>query len=325
MRITYYILAVKILLISSAFAQATISSRTDSLIKKGIRLSIAQSYAEAIAIFKAIKTERPDSPIGYFFHAAVLQTQMMDVECYDQEKEFLSLIDSTMDFSKQQIRKSKKNGWAYFFLGGAYGYLSFYRAKQKKFWEAFQNGKRSVEALEMALKTDSTLYDAYLGLGSYKYYRSHLSRHFSWVPFIKNDRKEALEMIRLAMHKSQYSQYSAMNGLCWVLLEEERYEDALEIIRSALEEFPNSRVFLWCAAKSSKKLHRWYDAVGYYEKILNSFKNQNIESPYNELTCHKNLSKIYRQLKDHEKADEECKKVSEIQLNRKAKKQYPGR
>ncbi|MFQ5676127.1 MAG: hypothetical protein ACE5G1_09540 [bacterium] len=62
-----------------------ISSATDSLIKKGIRLSIEQRYSEAFAIFAAMQQSMPDNPVGYFFQAGVLQTQMTDYEVYDKE------------------------------------------------------------------------------------------------------------------------------------------------------------------------------------------------------------------------------------------------
>ncbi|MFQ5772511.1 MAG: hypothetical protein ACE5HX_18385, partial [bacterium] len=110
-------------------AQDLISAQTDSLIKLGIRLSIEQSYDEAYAIYSGITKEQPKSPVGYFFQAAVLHSQMMDYENYDHENEFYALINKTIELSNLRLKKNYRDSWSYFFLGSGYGYLAFYQAK----------------------------------------------------------------------------------------------------------------------------------------------------------------------------------------------------
>lgn len=300
---------------SVCFSQL-ISTRNDSLIREGIRLSIEQSYPKAISIFSKMQVEMPGNPTGYFFHSAVLQTQMMDYEIYDKEAEFLALVKKTIQLSQNHIRYTNKDPWAYFFLGGGYGYLAFYQGKQNKLMEAFKTSRNSMKALEKTLKNDSTLYDLYFGLGTYKYYRSKLSRYFTWLPFVGDERKQGIEMIKTAMQKSKYSRYSAMSGLCWIYIEEENYKEGFEIVKKALEEFPQSRIFLWCAAKTAKKLELWDEAAGYYEKILLSLKTENVLSPYNEIICRVNLYEIYAKLEKFQETEEQCQKILVVNLNK---------
>ncbi len=289
------------------------TSRLDSLVQLGIRNSIQQRYAEAITIFNKVKREDPRSPIGYFFHAAVIQTQMMDLENYENEPHFLAQVDSSLLFAKKQVRKNK-NAWAYFYIGGSYGYLAFYRSKQGKYWKAFAHAKRSVAALEQAVKLDPTLYDAYLGLGTYKYYRSKLSRHLTWLPLIHDEREKGIQFIKLAIDKSKYSNYSAMNGISWILMEEKRFEEGLDIVEPILEIFPESRVFLWAAAKLNHKMENWRKAADYYERILDSFEKQQVRSPINQIACRKNLCEMYLRLGEKSKALAECEKTIQIPL-----------
>ncbi|MFQ5649708.1 MAG: tetratricopeptide repeat protein [bacterium] len=308
-------------LVAIGDCRSTLPRQIDSLVVQGIQLSMLQSYSDAIDIFTGIQDELPDHPAGYFFHAAVVQTRMMDFEHYDQEERFLSLIDTTIELAKQKIKRDKDDAWAYFFLGGGYGYLSFYRAKQKKFWEAFHTARYSVEALQIAVAKDSTLYDAYLGLGTYKYYRSRYSRYLSWLPLISDEREGGIDLIKVAMTKSRFSRYGAINGICWIFVEEKRYQEGLAIAESVLRDYPDSRVFLWCAAKLCKKLQRWHEAAKYYERILASLHRQGIQSPVNELTCRKNLSHIYSKLQQHDRARQQCEMASIIHLDKKTKKQ----
>lgn len=303
-----------------AIAQTLIPAQTDSLIQIGIRLTIEHSYDKAEAIFSKIEKEMPQSPAGYFFHAASLQSKMMDYEIYDEESEFLSLIDKSVKLSQEHLKRQPKDAWAYFFIGAGYAYLAFYQAKQDKLLKAFQHGLRSVGALERALKLDSTLYDVYLGLGTYKYYRSKLSRYFSWLPFVKDERAAGIEMIKMAIQKSKYSRYAALNGYCWISIAEGNLTEAWRLVNSALREFPESRVFLWCAAEIAEKLNRWDEALGFYMKILNSLKNQEALSPYNEFVCRRHMAQVYVQLMDYPKAEEECNKTNTIQMDQKTRK-----
>ena len=117
------------------------------------------------------------------------------------------------------------------------------------------------------------------------------------------------------MGKSRYSRYSAMSGLCWICIEEENYEEGLQIIQQALEEFPESQIFLWCAAQTAKKLELWDEAAGYYKKILFSFKIENILSPYNEIICRVNLYEIYSKFEKYQQAREQCEKILAVKLN----------
>jgi tetratricopeptide (TPR) repeat protein len=296
----------------SATAQELISARTDSLIQLGIRWSIEQSFDKAVDLFVGLQNEMPQSPVGYFFHAAALQLRMMDSETYDKEADFLSLIDNTIKLSKTRLQGQRNDAWAYFFMGSAYGYLAFYRAKQDHFVESFQNGRKCVEALETALSLDKNLHDAYLALGNYKYYRSKLSRHLNWLPFVNDDRQEAIQMLKKTISSGRYSKYSAINSFCWIAIEEENYEEGWKVVKTALDEFPESRVFLWCAAKLAVKLERWKEAESYYLKILAALTERGTLSAYNELICRKNLFYIYERLGREGLAQQQCGRVSEI-------------
>ncbi len=289
------------------------SAKTDTLIRTGIRLSIQQNYPDATAVFEQLKNEMPESPIGYFFHAAVLQTQMMDYEVYDDDGHFISLVDSALERAKKQIKNDHKDPAAYFYLGSSHGYLSLHFSRQGKYWQALRHAKRSAESLQVAVSKDSTFHDAYLGLGWYKYYRSKLSHRLSWLPFIRDEREDGKQMIMKALTGSRYSRYSALNSMCWILLDEGEYERGLQLVESVLVEFPDSRVFLWCAAKLNKKLGDWQKSLAYYQKILSSLTEDQVLSPYNELVCRKNISQLSLKLGHHDRAKQECRNLERFQ------------
>ena len=301
-------------------AQVTITAETDSLIQLGIRYTIKQLHTKAIAIFSSIEKNMPESPMGYFFHAAALQSKMMDYETYNEEEEFIALVKKTIQLSKLSLKTHPRDTWAYYCLGGGFGYLAFHQAKQKKFVQAFHNGMNSFNALQLALESDSTQYDSYFGIGTYIYYRSKFSRFFTWLPFVSDDRSKGIELIKLAIEKGKYSRYAAINGFCWISIEEKNFEEGWQYVTRVLEQFPSSRVFLWCAAKIAGKLKLWEEALDYYNKILVSFKNENVISSYNVITCRHHMAQIYVQLKDYKKAKDECEKLNSIKISKATKK-----
>ncbi len=311
-----------IILVGAPLAAQPQEAEIDSLIRRGIQLSLMQDYDSAEFIFTKMIERRPADPAGYFYRAAVVQTRMMDYEDYEEEPRFLNLIETTITLAKRKIRSGTPDAWNYFYIGGGYGYLSFYFSKQQKYWQALRHVKKSVQALDKAVALDSTLYDAYLGIGWYKYYRSKISRHFDWLPFVEDELTSGIELMRQAMLKSHYSKVSAMNGLCWVLHDEGELEAAMALAKTGLNEFRDSRLFLWCAARISSKMQHWQEAALYYEKILRSFDQEKVSSPYNELTCRKNLTELYMKLQQPSLARQHCELARQIRFGPHSKKDY---
>jgi hypothetical protein len=241
---------------------------------------------------------------------------MMDYESYQQEDLFKALLDTTISLSKDKLKKDKTDAWAYFYLGSAYGYLALNKAKQDNFLEAFQYTRYSVNALEKSIKLDSTLYDACLGIGMFKYYQGRFSKYLSWMPFVNDERQAGIAMIKKAMTKSKFSQYSALNSLCWILIEEERYVEADSLLTQAIAEFPESRLFLWAAAKLAREQQNWHDTISYYKRILILFEEENISSPYNELGCYQGISESFVELEDFENAGLMCNKIAGIHFTK---------
>lgn len=315
-------IAILVCIHPGVFSQSLIDSRTDSLIKQGIRFSITEAYEKALDVFVTMEQSMPQNPVGYFFHAAVLHTQMMDYERYDAVDDFERLLHKTLKLSR--ARRSA-DPWGDFLIGGAYGYLAFHQGKQKKLIEAFKSGKHSIRALESAMARDSTIADALVGLGTYNYYRSKFSRHLSWIPFVDDDRGEAISMIEKALTRSYYSKYSALNALTWIYLDEGRFDKAGELLATAMTEFPDARLFLWAAAKHAKQTERWHLARDYYRRILVSFQKQGVSSPYNEMSCYKNLIEASGRLgEEHDliRLCESLRKVGRQDLSKRDKEKF---
>jgi len=290
--------------------------KIDSLVRQVINRTIAQKYGEALVLADSVARLAPEEPAGYFFRAAVLQARMLDYGGLEDEKTFFNATGTCRKLAQKKLRQNIKDAWAHFFLGSALGYEAFFLGKKKRYFEAFRTGWQCIQHLEAALKHDPQLYDAYLGIGTYKYYRSKMSKNFTWLPFVDDERAEGIRMVRQAIANGRYSRSAAINGLSWILMDENRSKEALVLVDSALTLYPGSRFFLWAAAAAAYRVERYDQAAVCYGQILQSLQNENALSPYIELVCRTRLARAYQAVNKKEPACEELQRIDALELSK---------
>jgi tetratricopeptide (TPR) repeat protein len=292
------------------------AAKIDSLVRQAISLAIAQKYDQALARADSVVKLAPEEPVGFFFRAAVLQARMLDYGTLEDEKAFFNATSACRKLAKKKLRQNVKDAWAHFFLGSALGYEAFFLGKKKRYLEAFRTGWQSIQHLEAALKHDPELYDAYLGIGTYKYYRSKMSKSFSWLPFVDDERADGIHMVRQAIANGRYSRSAAINGLSWILMDENRSKEALVLVDSALTIYPGSRFFLWAAAAAAYRIERYNQAADCYSQILRSLQDENALSPYMELVCRTRLARAYQAANKMETACQELQRIEALELSK---------
>ena len=307
--------AIFICLQTSLFSTEYLTQRQISTIQNIISDTVFQRYALAIARCDSLKNEQPDHPVGYFFHAATLQSKMMDYENYDEIKTFFSLTQKAITLSKIDIKAHPENSWPLFFLGGAVGYEAMVRGRNNELFHAFKDGWTSINSLQKAIELDSTNYDIYLGIGTYKYYRSQLSKFLKWLPFVKDERATGKKMIRQAIDLGKFTRPAAINGLFWILVKEENYTEAERLINLAVSEHPGSRFFVWGQAKINLKQEKWQQALHCYKKILATYRQEHVRSNYNEMQCYTSLAEIYYNLGDFSQAIHAAKTALALEID----------
>ncbi|MBN2010155.1 tetratricopeptide repeat protein [candidate division KSB1 bacterium] len=301
-------------LIIVIFPAITSAVSIDSLICHGIEQSILQNYSEAEDVFTSLISSEPLNPRAYFFKAAVIQSKMMDFESMEWEAEFYKLLDQTEAKAKQLKQQQPENPWSYFYLGSAYSYRAFYEGRAGSYVTAAKHGLAGIKALKKAIEIDSTIYDVYFGLGSYKYWRSKMTRYINWLPLIKDERKQGTEMVKQAASKGRYTRYAAINELTWILIDDGQVSEALSWAKIGLAKYPHSRFFMWGTAKCYFNLQQYNEALIMYEQILESLSQESINNHYNEIICYYKIADCYYHLNDNDSALRYCNYISTIPL-----------
>ncbi|MCJ7509233.1 MAG: hypothetical protein MUO85_11015 [candidate division Zixibacteria bacterium] len=310
---TFFLFCLIFLLgIDYSFAQ---TSR--ELILQGIDATLGDNFLQAESCFEQIIKDYPQEPEGYFFLAAALQAKMMDEENYSQEKTFYQNIQKGIDLGKEKIKNNQKDARAYLFLGNSYGYLAVYEGKRGKLWSALKDGLRAKSNLKKAVDLDSTLYDAYLGLGSYYYWSSVVTKNFQWLPFFGDKRKEGIEFLKIAATKSVFSKEAAINALIWVYINEGWYPLAIMHSRDMYEKYPQGKLFLWPFAFAQYKACDWQGAYASYSQLLEKIEKTQPKTYYNLIECRTKMANALFNLGKLEECKKECEKILSYPLDEK--------
>ncbi len=311
--------------LSRTNAQTPYSPEIDSLIMRGIDQTYRCQFDSALATFEKIIDLYPHHIMGYFYKAATLQSKLLDYGTDIWEREYNALIDQAIRLGKEQMREGNNDHWIYYYVGNCYGYKGLYQAKRGQYITGFLSAKEGFEFMKKALERDHTLYDAYLIIGSYKYWYGRFSKYLNWLPMIHDEREEGIQMIKLAMAKGKFSYWVGLNNLAWIEYDRENYESAKDLFLKGLVKYPNSRFFLWGVGDTSYRLEDYAAAAEIYETILVSLENLDEKSDYNEIVCRFKLVQTYLGQKNFKEALRHCNIILNKEVNEDVAKRIQSR
>ena len=222
-------------------AKSPIDPVFDSVLQKVIADIFHDNYESSMATFDSLIKVYPNHPAPYFFKAAAYQSWMSSYRINNFQKEVEDNVNIVIEKS-DSLLKIKNDPWIHFYLGAGYGYRGFNRFRKYNWIGAYRDAQRGIDNFEKALAIDSSLYDVYLGLGSYYYWRTAKSKFLRIITFWMSDKRElGLEQLKFAMEHGRY----AVNEASYVLLacyyDAERYRDALSLVNKLIDkkEQPN--------------------------------------------------------------------------------------
>lgn len=283
-------------------------------VERSIEYTIIQDYTAAEKLGRQLVKQYPTHPIGCLFLAATFQSKMMDFETKIWENDFFSALDSARFRARNYLKQHPKDGWTHFYIGSADVYRGFYESKLKNYFAAYRYVTRGIGHLEKAVKLNPEIYDAYLGLGSYKFWRSEKTKSLAWLPFISDEREVGLELIMKSVEKGKLTRFAAINGLVWIYLEQKKYDTALHWAKIGEAAFPDSRYFHWCLAETYFRKQQFTPAIEYYSKILSSLNQETFNNHYNEIVCHRKIAEAHFELERYQLALVHCLAAEKLEL-----------
>lgn len=272
-------------------AQLRLEEPIDRLVRTGIDLTFQQRYEEADSVFAAVIHQFPDSPAGYVYRAGAYQSRCLEGKLEMKTPLFDTLLSRALDASEGMIGKSPESPWGYFFLGTTLGYDSYARVQNGDWLGGTMKGIASVGEFRRAIEKDSSLVDAYVGIGTYMYWRSRKTEFLHWLPFVSDEREPGRVLIQRTINAGVYNRLTALGVLAAIELDAGRFKVAKELADRGLSLYPRNRTFLWECAEAELKSGDFRAARRTYERLLSVLKNGKEENVYNELVCLLNLAR----------------------------------
>ena len=255
-----------------------------------------EDYDAAIAIIDSAIETRPNDPTVHFVKATIINTRAIDFEDDVDDSLLLESCRQVEELCNESMSNGHKSADLLFYLGSTWVYRAFIHTRISNKFKLVSHGIRAGKLFEEAVSIDPNYWDAYFGLGSYHFYRSHRAGLLRNLHLISDRRQEGISYIELAAEHGVLTSLAARTGLAWIAIEIEDYADAENRARALLNEYPGRRAFLWCLGKSLKKQGKWLESIDIYQQLLTSIRRNKRNNHFNEIGCLHSLAKAYHEL-----------------------------
>ncbi|MFH2036825.1 MAG: hypothetical protein ABIJ45_10515, partial [Candidatus Zixiibacteriota bacterium] len=209
------------------------------------------------------------------FKAAIMQSEMMDNEENLYGKEFETVCDSieiaTLKLMENCSRADSAVG--YLLLGHRYAYQSLWEARFGSKFSALSLGIKAKNRYLTAQESDPALYDIYLGLGSYHYWKSVKAGILRTIGLFKNEKDKGIYEVHLAIDSSLFSREAAVSSLIWIFINEEKYDSAIILAKKMFFQYPDGNNFLYPLGEAYYKSEQYEKSMEIYGELFNRLKN----------------------------------------------------
>lgn len=255
-------------------------------ISEGIDLIFNDKYRQGLTTFEKLRKAYPDHPAPYFFKAAAYQTWMNNLRTNKFQRELEENIQLTIDKGYGLLKK-RDDPWAYYYIGAAYGYKAVNCFSKHDWIEAYLESKKCIKNLEKALKIDPALYDVYLGLGTYHYWRTAKSKFLRIITFWMPDERElGIRQIELSANQGLYAPSVAVYNLFIAYYDYGKYDKALNLIDTTIAEKEISNISdLYFKGRVLVEYEDWKEVESYFRRVLQHLEMEELSAIGYKVEC----------------------------------------
>jgi len=246
-------------------------------IQTGLALTFNDKFEESKEMFLRVINTFPNDPAGYFFFGVAMQSEMMAHEDWEATDSLKSIFERAVELAEKEPR----NPWALYIKGSSLGYLAILEIRDGEYISALPYIRGAVNSLLSAIKIEPYMYDAYLGLGGYYYWKSKKLGFLNNLLFLEDDRAKGIQYLRLASEKSVFSRDPAKHALLVVLVEEKRFNEAYALAEYLEKKYPGSTLPLWDKLLIAEGEKNLADIMSITERLLARLRAEENSNNYN--------------------------------------------
>jgi len=297
----------------------------------GSELVAAERFGAADSLFRTLVKADPGDPWGHFFWGVEIAARMMDAEQDSFSPAFsiqLSIAQRLAEKELKKLKKEKKQGTRpdlFLLMGNLWGYRAIYEHRRGYWGGGLAAGLKAKKNFDRALELDSTLFDAYNGLGNYNFWKSAKTRKFLISALFPDERKIGVEQLILAKERGHFSRSAAAASLMWALINQKDYPWAQKLADSLAAAYPKAKSPLWALGTIYQEKKMWDSTAAVFSDLLRRLETDSAQSGFNFVECRWRLANAYYNAGRYQDALLECEAAKSYRLSPKSKKKLKGR
>jgi len=274
-------------------------------IRRGMDYSFNEQFNSARTIFKRMIEIDSTDHAAYAFLAGVYHAEMIDAEDYNNKPVFFDLIDKAIHFAEIAVERGIKPEWAYLTMGNAHAYTAAFEGKEGSWFQAVKRGVKAKNNYLRALERDPLLYDSYVGLGTYHYWKSAKTEFVNWLPLVADRKQQGIDELYLAKDSALFTTDIATNSLIWIYVKSGRAQLAIPLAQELHDKHPESRMALWGLAFSNYSAGRFRDALKCFGQLIQSIEVSPDQNYFNLIECRYHRARMFQTLRENDKVSSE--------------------
>jgi len=307
-RVSFLFVLIVLGAVSLHAASPSSKGNFEALTQRGFDHFYSLEYDQAIRDFQSAWEVRPDEPnaINHVLEARLFQQlykyNALDTRLYMKQrflsgkqvpidpaikKQLLDLAEQAIVASDKRLKSNPKDVQALYTRGVAEGLRSTYLAvAEHSFWAALRNALAARHDHEEVLRLQPDFTDAKTVVGAHNYVVGNLSvpvKAMAGIAGIRGDKNKGLQMLADAGKAGGESHTDAKVTLALFLRREERYTEAIEVVRSLTKEHPHNFLFALEEANLLRDAGRGADSIAAYRVLLSGCKDGRYPSAHVEM------------------------------------------
>jgi tetratricopeptide (TPR) repeat protein len=279
-------------------------------------------FREAEAEAKRIIRRYPEHPSGYFFCAAVLDAEMERRQQDREENQFYHYCDQAISKGERLIERQPDDPWAKFFVAAANGAKGAHESRYERWITAFRHGWQGVALFKQIKRTNPEIKDILYGIGLYDYWRSAMTRVMWWMPGVEDRREEAIAMLYEATEEGLFAREMAGVQLSAALLNEERYDEVLDVCDSLLLRYPNHIILMRHRAEALIGRKRYGEAAAVLDSVHQHYRRESAETTGNMILLLNLRSQAFFGREQYREAADACTNLIRLRRARDMEKRF---
>ena len=262
----------------------------------------------------------PNEPAGYFVMAFATDSWMAHHQSDKYENEFYRYCDQVIEKGEKKLLEPNASMWNKFFIGGADGYKGTFEARYERWITAFRFGWKGVAVLLEIEKSGAKIPDIQYGIGCYNYWRSAMMKSLWWMPGVEDKREEGIQQLKKARSSGVYTSVAASMELVTILINEQRFDEALTIADEGLKKYPESTIFTWGKSRSLAGVGEHDKAILFARKIIDKTERKKDDNHFNVIQYHMHIARTQIKQKKYVQALSTCNKIAGYKCDKTIKK-----